>query len=384
MQTQMLHATGPLKAGSLLANRYRIIERIGEGGFGSVYKAHDTKHRHRPVAIKEIDLAVLSPRQIIEATDTYNREVTILSHLRHRNLPHVYDHFTDPSHWYLVSQYIEGETLEEYLQHAADGHLTVEEVSTIGIQLTNVLHYLHSHYPPIIFRDVKPANIMRTRRGRIYLIDFGIARHFNSEKRRDTGPFGSPGYAAPEQYGRAQSTEQTDIYGLGATLHTLLTGREPFSDDPATPPTSPPGKKTLQFLQFLDSMQATDPADRPRSVREVKERLISNRPWLKALSLLRGLLIGSSVWLILLFFPFISPHPGWIVLGFAVCFVLWVFNLISQCALVLYYFFFAHPRRHLRACGILLTLTLFLILAFHFGWLSSLVNAFTHPFNSGP
>ena len=228
MRAQMLTTIESLDAGSRLSGRYRILGKIGEGGFGVVYKARDTKRKRRLVAIKQIDLATLSPRQIIEATDSYNREVTILSQLQHRNLPRVYEHFTDPTHWYLVMQYIEGETLEDYLKRAKGGQLSMKEVCAIGVQLASMLAFLHSLKPPVIFRDVKPANIMRTRFGRLYLIDFGIARRFTLDKTRDTGPLGSPGYAAPEQYGRAQSTEQTDIYGLGATLQTLLTGREPF------------------------------------------------------------------------------------------------------------------------------------------------------------
>src|SRR5205085_2594150 len=103
----------------------------------------------------------------------------------------------------------------------------VEMVLEIGIQLCTVLDYLHTHQPPIIFRDLKPANIMRTADNHVYLIDFGIARHFKPGKAKDTIPLGSKGYAAPEQYGKAQSTPQSDIYGLGATLHQLLMGDDP-------------------------------------------------------------------------------------------------------------------------------------------------------------
>src|SRR5947209_20191048 len=93
--------------------------------------------------------------------------------------------------------------------------------------MCKVLEYLNRQQPPVVFRDVKPDNIMRTPMGRLYLIDFGIARRFTEGQSRDTGPLGSPGYAAPEQYGTTQTTPQTDIYGLGATLQTLLTGAEP-------------------------------------------------------------------------------------------------------------------------------------------------------------
>src|SRR2546423_13424254 len=137
-------------------------------------------------------------------------------------------------------KYMEGETLKAYLRRAKGALLPLKQVRVIGVQISNVFYSLHAKPPPIFFGDVNPANIMRTRRGRLYLIDFGIARHFNPDKKRDTGPLGSPGYAAPEQYGRAQSTAQTDIYGLGATLQTLLTGKEPLDDEPDTPPTGKP------------------------------------------------------------------------------------------------------------------------------------------------
>lgn len=100
----------------LLAGRYSILRKIGEGGFGIVYLAQDTRQKKKMVAIKQINLGALSTRQIIEATDSYNREVTLLPRLHHKNLPGIYDNFTDPTHWYLVMEYIEGETLEDYLQ----------------------------------------------------------------------------------------------------------------------------------------------------------------------------------------------------------------------------------------------------------------------------
>src|SRR5215831_7321954 len=104
----------PLRPGSILVQRYRIEEEIGQGGFGIVYKARDINWNRR-VAIKQINLHALNAKEVIEATDSYNREVKLLSTLKHPNLPRIYDHFTDPEHWYLVMDFIEGETLEEYL-----------------------------------------------------------------------------------------------------------------------------------------------------------------------------------------------------------------------------------------------------------------------------
>jgi serine/threonine protein kinase len=158
MHAQLLTTVEQLDAGSLPAGRYRILTKVGEGGFGMVYKARDNQRRHRLVAIKQINLGGLSTRQIIEAIDSYNREVSMLSQLSHRNLPRIYDHFTDPTHWYLVMQYIEGETLEDYLKRAKGGRLPLKQVRAIGIQLSNVLSYLHAQTPPIIMYTCNLGN----------------------------------------------------------------------------------------------------------------------------------------------------------------------------------------------------------------------------------
>ena len=291
-----------LSPGSLLAQRYRIISQVGQGGFGVVYKAKDRKSRNRLVAIKQIDRSQLSPREIIEATDTYNREVTLLSKLRHKNLPCIYDHFADPQHWYVVMDYIRGETLEDYL--ARRGRLSVRQVLKIGITLSTVLTYLHTRTPPIIFRDVKPANIMCTRRGHLYLIDFGIARRFTPGLKKDTGPLGSPGYAAPEQYGKAQTTVQTDIYGLGATLQTLLTGKEPLDRVGETQPL-PHLKIPPKLEALLDQMLEHDMHKRPLSMEEVKGQLQFVRArimWMEncLLAYAKGLLYGALPYVLVL------------------------------------------------------------------------------------
>ena len=386
MHAHLLTTVVPLDTGSLLAGRYRMLAKVGEGGFGVVYKARDIQRRHRLVAIKQIDLGALSPRQVIEATDSYNREVGMLSRLNHRNLPRIYDHFTDPTHWYVVMQYIEGETLEDYLKRAKGGRLPLKQVRAIGVQLSKVLYYLHAQTPSIIFRDVKPANIMRTRRGRLYLIDFGIARHFNPDKKRDTGPLGSPGYAAPEQYGRAQSTAQTDIYGLGVTLQTLLTGKEPLDDEPATPLTVKPHPASQQLQQLLDQMQVTEAFWRPHNMWDVKKRLLFIQPGnpglvsmrQKAFPLLIGLFIGSLPYIFLpLLWLFSSPDPNagapWFLAPVQLLFFFWPFVFICQCMAALSCLFAAHPRQRLIACGILIMLT-FIILALSFGWLPSVSN----------
>ena len=157
------------------------------------------------------------------------------------------------------------------------------------MQLCTVLHYLHSQQPPIIFRDLKPANIIRAPTGQIYLIDFGIARYFKPGQPKDTMALGSPGYAAPEQYGKAQTTPRADLYSLGAVLHQLLTTRDPseapFRFTPLRPKNpqshSEPGSLTTSMVEILvnkletliASMLDMDVNKRPADVIGVKEEL---------------------------------------------------------------------------------------------------------------
>lgn len=280
---------------TLFRNRYLIISKVGSGGFGSVYKARDTHSGDRLVAIKEVSLLGLPPKATIEATATFQREVSLLSQLSHPNLPRLYEHFETPGHWYLVMDFIAGETLEEYQHKAPNPRLPLSEVLSIGVQLCTVLGYLHSQQPPVIFRDLKPANIMRTPTGHLYLIDFGIARYFKPGQPKDTVALGSPGYAAPEQYGKAQTTPRADIYSLGAVLHQLLTTKDPSETPfrfiplrPKSSQSSDPGSLISSMVDVLAnkleiliaSMLDIDVNKRPPDVSHVKQELeIINTLW---------------------------------------------------------------------------------------------------------
>ena len=269
-------STGLLTPNLLLKQRYRIIGPLGKGGFGAVYKAEDVQLGNRLLAVKEMGQSSLSQQEIMEAAENFKREAHILAALKHPNLPSIYDHFSEGGRWYLVMDFIEGETLEEHLSKEPEGHLSVEETLQIGIQLCIVLSYLHSRQPPIIFRDLKPANIMVIPEGHLYLIDFGIARHFKPGQTRDTIAFGSAGYAAPEQYGKAQTTARSDIYSLGATIHQLLTGIDPshtpfqFTSLQLQSQPIPLGLEPL-ILQMLDMNESK----RPASMVAVKQELQS-------------------------------------------------------------------------------------------------------------
>lgn len=260
----------------LLQDRYRILAQVGKGGFSAVYRAQDTRFNNHLVAIKAISWSGLSATEIIEATDAFNREVVLLTHLNHPGLPRVYSQFSDAECWYMVMDFIEGATLERYLERMPRGRLSVNEALDIGQSLCGVLEYLHSRQPPIIFRDLKPGNVIIRPDGHISLIDFGIARHYKAGQAKDTIPFGSPGYAAPEQYGRAQTTPRSDIYSLGAILHQMLTG-----DDPSQTPfrfaslhTCLDDQPMLAELDALiQEMVMMDAGRRPQNVALVRQQL---------------------------------------------------------------------------------------------------------------
>src|SRR6266699_1427775 len=183
--------TGLLIQHHILKQRYRVISQIGKGGFGAVYKAMDTQFGNRLVAIKEMSQSGLDPQELANAVDAFKREALLLAVLTHPNLPRIYEQFPDAGRWYLVMDFIEGQTLEARLDQASGAMaqpqgLPLPTVLGIGIQLCTVLDYLHTRQPPIIFRDLKPANVMLTSHQHIYLIDFGIARHFKPGQARDT------------------------------------------------------------------------------------------------------------------------------------------------------------------------------------------------------
>jgi serine/threonine protein kinase len=283
---------GQLKPGEMLRNRYKVLSQIGQGGFGAVYKAEDGELGQRLVAVKEMSEQGLSQREIEEGVEAFKREALMLAGLMHEHLPRIYDHFEEHGRWYLVMDYIEGETLEEHFNRSRDGSLPLVMALKIALQICDVLDYLHTRQPPIIFRDLKPANIILTPKGDIFLIDFGIARHFKPGQARDTIAFGSPGYAAPEQYGKTQTTPRADIYSLGAILHQMLSGKDPsLSPFRFAPLTG--HDPALQHL--VASMLAMDEEQRPTTIGVVKQTLETLRDHPAKASSLIVLRPGQSV-----------------------------------------------------------------------------------------
>ena len=268
------HGTGDLPEQTLLIGRYQLLSRIGQGGMGAVYKASDTRLDDRLVAIKEMSKAGLPAAGLEEAEAAFEREARLLGKLLHPNLPRIHDHFTENDRSYLVMDFIDGETLEEYLDKRGHDPLPIERVLDWAEQLCDVLSYLHNHQPPIIFRDLKPANVMISESGHIFLIDFGIARLFKPGQSHDTVALGSPGYAAPEQYGKAQSTPRSDLYSLGALIHCLLTGDDPSERPFFFRPASQANPAVPHALEaLLQRMLEMDAERRPASAQEVLQAL---------------------------------------------------------------------------------------------------------------
>ncbi len=222
-----------LPKGAILQKRYEIIKVLGVGGMGAVYLARDLRFTGvtRMCAIKEMISTTPDPHVRRLAVQSFEREANLLVQLNHPGIPKIYDFFSEGLRSYLVMEFVDGEDLENVLEKT-EGMLKEEVVLGWAIQVCDVLIYLHNQAPPIVFRDLKPSNVMlRKDINRIALIDFGIAKAFESGQKGTM--IGTEGYSPPEQY-RGVADPRGDIYALGATLHHLLTKRDPRLEPPFT------------------------------------------------------------------------------------------------------------------------------------------------------
>ncbi len=220
---------------NLLKHRYEILGILGRGGMGCVYKVADRMNKGRVLAAKELRSDTLPPEKVGETLSLFRAEARILSRLSHPNLPRVHDYFSVPGRHYIIMDYVQGRTLEHILAGRKGRPVDEQLALSWALQICRAMHYLSVQKPPVVFRDLKPSNIMIDRDGKVKLIDFGIARYFKHGRTEDTYIYGTPGYAAPEQYGTGQTDIRSDIYSLGATLHHCLTGRNPLSEPASFP-----------------------------------------------------------------------------------------------------------------------------------------------------
>ena len=262
-----------LKPGYVLSNRYQVIKPLGQGGQSNVYLLKDLRLKGKRWVAKEMTAQYTNPRDQSLAKKHFEMEANILATLEHANLPKVIDYFSQGGKHYLIMQYLEGDDLGKLLRRAKKP-FTEEQVVSWAIQVATVLYYLHCQKPPIIFRDIKPSNII-IHGGQVKLIDFGIARHFNPAKKGDTLRIGSPGYSPPEQYS-GQTDQRSDIYSLGITMYHLLTLQDPSKTQ--TPFQLPPLKiynknVSSRLISVIEKCIQIEQGKRFNSALELKKEL---------------------------------------------------------------------------------------------------------------
>lgn len=258
---------GELEPGTTIDNKYKILTTVGKGGMSIVYLAIDMRI-NKQWAIRQVKHSVQS---IIE-------EIDIIKVLDHPNIPRIVEVFDVKDCFFIVSDYVEGESLSNVLKQY--GALPEKTVIDFGIQICGILEYLSTQTPPIINRDIKPAAFILRPDGRLMLTDFSIARRYVPGLSKDEFQLGTSGYAAPEQYGTAQTDVRTDIYSLGRTLHQLVTGADPRNLNGVYAPIRQWNSNLSEGLEYIiEKCTQKNPADRYQTAAELEADL-RNVNWL--------------------------------------------------------------------------------------------------------
>jgi serine/threonine protein kinase len=269
----------------VLQGRYEIIDQLGQGGMGTVYLARDHRLHGRTYVIKKLRDDFFRDEDREKAMAFFMREIEVLCDLKHPNIVDIKDHFPEGNDYFILMEYVEGKNLHEML-HERGEPFAEEQVLEWSVQICKVLNYLHTHDPPVIYRDLKPSNVMIDTLGRVKLVDFGIARQYRDDS--DNTHVVSAGYSPPEQYWGA-AEPRSDVYALGATMSFLLTGQEPLALQ-----TSSPRKHVEALSEHIDYIvqraTAQDPWLRFQNALEMLEEL-EYQPEVK-----RGLPQGNWVW----------------------------------------------------------------------------------------
>jgi eukaryotic-like serine/threonine-protein kinase len=287
-----------LESGAQLRERYEILELVGQGGMGAVYKARDLRLEGRICAVKEILPSLTqgngSSEELEQMSEQFRREASVLARLDHPNLPKVSDYFADATpngtREYLVMDFVEGRDLQEILQDAVRRNEFLSETIVLGwaAQLLDALEYMHEQNPPVLHRDIKPSNIKLTPRGAIKLVDFGLVKVLQVDESRTVTVLqgrGTVAYTPLEQYGgdTGYTDARSDLYSLGATLYHLLAGIPPVD-----------AKERFLHPGALTSLRQLNPAITPRCERAIFQSLSmhpNDRPANAAE--MRGMLLGS-------------------------------------------------------------------------------------------
>jgi serine/threonine protein kinase len=261
------------RPGQILFSRYEIVRELGKGAMGAVYLVRDPKLGGSLWALKELETSLILDSERAEAESLFEREMHLLCGFHHPGIPRVLALHEGA----FVMEWVDGIALDE-VQTNLGRNFLAHEALPIALQVCQVLTYLHGQTPPVVFRDLKPSNLMITSAGRIFFIDFGIARRFKAGCPKDTQDLGTPGYCAPEQYGHGQSSPASDIYALGTTLLHLLTGRDPQSFNFQFPPSLSLGLEPESLSLVVDRCLKIRADERHSSALSLQHEL--ERVWL--------------------------------------------------------------------------------------------------------
>lgn len=252
--------------GTVIDGKYEVLKQIGKGGMSVVYLAMD-KRLNKQWAVKEIRKTAGSKNDEI-VINSLLAEANLMKRLDHPTLPRIVDIIDNGKTLYVIMDYIEGESLDKILE--AEGPQPEKLVLSWALQICDALNYLHSQKPPIIYRDMKPANIMLKPEGNIKIIDFGIAREYKEQNLSDTTVLGTKGYASPEHYGSRQTDARSDIFTLGMTIHHLLTGVDPRSADYIYAPVRQWNPSLSEGIEaIIDKCTQLNPEDRYQNCNEL-------------------------------------------------------------------------------------------------------------------
>lgn len=290
--------TGLILGTSLQNGRYVITRMLGEGGMGSVMLAKDTRLADKLTVIKALSAETTNTEKLHEDVRNFKREAETLAHLDHPLIPDVTDHFEEGTRYYMVMDFVDGENLEQWLERTRQP-MKEQEALRYTLEVLDILEYLSKQQPAIVHRDIKPANIIIGARDKhAHLVDFGIARANTTPngQRRKTTALGTPGYAPPEQY-QGYADPRSDLYALAATLHHLVTNRDPGDHAPFQFPSA----RTLnpqvspELEQMLNKALKTNASERYQTAQEMRQVVESLLAGTSTIGLADGYRLSDSL-----------------------------------------------------------------------------------------
>jgi serine/threonine-protein kinase len=300
-----------LLEGQVLQDRYEVLRLIGQGGMGSVFMARDLRLKGRPCVIKKLRDDFFREEDRLKARGFFEREMQVLSELRHPHIVQILDFFAENDDYFLVMEYVQGNNLYQMLRTDRQGEPFPQKMVVEWVeQVCEVLHYMHSQHPPVVYRDLKPSNIMIDTNNVVKLVDFGIARP--SQDQGEHTHVVSAGYSPPEQYWGAVDT-RSDIYSLGMTIYFLLTGKEPDSLKVCSPKTHNPAV-TDGMDAIVRQATAQDINSRYQTIEEFVEALMHHdfvqaptSPQSRVAEIITGIVIIALAVIIFLVEPMLQP-----------------------------------------------------------------------------